>query len=143
MRELESSGVTAGGGGGGGADSELQISSLGLMDNEWQEREQNLLRQLEDERFRYFPPPSAVYALAVLPFYLCPGPTKLNKCFWLSDPFFCRWGEALRLEEQRIRIEEAGVREEALQVPRPRRRALHHATLTLRRRRRIVSARSA
>jgi hypothetical protein len=23
------------------------------MDSEWQEREQNLLRQLEDERFRY------------------------------------------------------------------------------------------
>ncbi len=27
-----------------------------------------------------------------------------------------RWGEALRLEEQRIRMEEAAVREEALQV---------------------------
>jgi len=54
------------------------MSSLGLMDNEWQEREQNLLRQLEDERFR--------------------------------------WGEALRLEEQRIRMEESALREEALQA---------------------------
>ncbi len=32
---------------------DAKISSLGLMDSEWQEREQNLLRQLEDERFRY------------------------------------------------------------------------------------------
>ena len=30
-----------------------------------------------------------------------------------------RWGEALRLEEQRIRIEEAAAREEALQVSEP------------------------
>jgi hypothetical protein len=39
---------------GGGSDSvvESKLSSLGLMDSEWQEREQNLLRQLEDERFR-------------------------------------------------------------------------------------------
>jgi len=59
VRELESSGVTAGGDGSGG--SEVKMSSLGLMDNEWQEREQNLLRQLEDERFRcsrtFHPPP--------------------------------------------------------------------------------------
>jgi hypothetical protein len=54
VRELESSGVTAG----GGDDGEMKISSLGLMDNEWQEREQNLLRQLEDERFRYSATPS-------------------------------------------------------------------------------------
>ena len=51
VRELESSGVTAGGDGSGGS-GEVKMSSLGLMDNEWQEREQNLLRQLEDERFR-------------------------------------------------------------------------------------------
>jgi hypothetical protein len=56
VRELESSGVTAGG---GDIGSELKISSLGLMDSEWQEREQNLLRQLEDERFRCKPIPSA------------------------------------------------------------------------------------
>ena len=49
VRELESNGVTAGGEDGG---ETLKISSLGLMDSEWQEREQNLLRQLEDERFR-------------------------------------------------------------------------------------------
>ena len=49
VRELESGGATAGGGDNG---SEMKISSLGLMDSEWQEREQNLLRQLEDERFR-------------------------------------------------------------------------------------------
>ena len=54
VRELESSGVTTG----GGDDGEMKISSLGLMDNEWQEREQNLLRQLEDERFRCSVAPS-------------------------------------------------------------------------------------
>ena len=36
------------------------MSSLGLMDNEWQEREQNLLRQLEDERFRCCPLPPLI-----------------------------------------------------------------------------------
>jgi hypothetical protein len=56
VRELENSGATAGG---GDIGSELKISSLGLMDSEWQEREQNLLRQLEDERFRCKPIPSA------------------------------------------------------------------------------------
>jgi hypothetical protein len=110
LRELESSGVTAGVGGGGGIDNELQISSLGLMDSEWQEREQNLLRQLEDERFRYCPPTRCLCASrAALGFVS-------DKHAFLTNLCFCRWGEALRLEEQRIRIEEAGVREEALQV---------------------------
>ena len=84
----------------------MQISSLGLMDNEWQEREQNLLRQLEDERFRYlFPSPPPCQGLA--------------SHFHVARLIMCRfrWGEALRLEEQRIRIEEAAIREEALQVP--------------------------
>jgi hypothetical protein len=96
LRELESNGVTAGGGDSG---VDMKISSLGLMDSEWQDREQNLLRQLEDERFRCSPIPFIV---------LC------GLCH--ADCLCCRWGEALRLEEQRIRIEEAAIREEALQV---------------------------
>ena len=48
------------------------MSSLGLMDNEWQEREQNLLRQLEDERFRCCPPTPP--PLPLIPFPPPPPP---------------------------------------------------------------------